>query len=156
MLKVAYALGARSAFQKFALEPPSPSDEFVSNVVAGKDVPPTDAETPSSMTLPEDPKAAVGAVTSKIALGLKDMLFFEQQLGKDEAGKLFSDLQNQWQGKPGFARQGTLNIGPGGVQMQPFEHPLPPVPPKPMVAPRPAPTSAAPRAMPPPLPTALR
>ncbi len=158
MLKRAYAQGLRAAFEKMALDPPGPVDEFIQQVEEGKDVPPTDAETPSSLPLPEDPKAGVGATTSKVALGLRDLLFFENQMGKDEAGKLFSDLQAQWMGKPGFARRGTLNISPGGVQLQPFQQPLPTLAARssPPAMPRPTMHSAAPSAMPPPLPSVLR
>lgn len=144
-LRHAYAAGFRAAFQKLALNPPTQVDEFVANVESGKDVPPdpsTDVpQQPPMQVQPPDPMSlgsTVGVMPDmkQAALGLKDMLFFENMLGPEEARSMFQGIQRQMSGQGG-GMHGTLEIGPQGKsftprpkpQMPAAGHATPPIPP---------------------------
>jgi hypothetical protein len=145
MLAHAYAAGRAAAFGKFALSPPTGADNFVAQLDRGKDMPPDQVgQIPEAPPMPlpapgtpgnaPDPCESLGAKAA--ALGLKDMLFFENMMGPEEAKSMFQDVHNQMSGQGG-GRRGTLNIGPGGPQFQPHA-PAPAAAARPPIAPRPA------------------
>lgn len=141
MLRQAYLVGRREAFAKFALSPPSPADNFVAHMDQAKDLP-----EPPALAMPEEPNPAGpdGQPSSDIpcdapppkaaALGLKDMLFFENMMGPDEAKNMFSDVQRQMSGQGG-GRRGSLQIGPQGAQFVPHQQPAAPLPQRPAMRP---------------------
>jgi hypothetical protein len=63
MIKRAYALGCRTAFGKFALDPPTQVDQFIADVEQGKDVVPAPEAPPMSLdgTTPMPPLPSFGA-----------------------------------------------------------------------------------------------
>lgn len=136
MLRQAYLVGRRDAFAKFALSPPSAADNFVAHMDQAKDLP----EEPA-LAMPEtpDPVGAAGQPSDDIpcdpakaaALGLKDMLFFENMMGPDEAKNMFTDVHKQMSGQGG-GRRGTLQIGAQGPQFIPHQQPAAPMPQRPM------------------------
>lgn len=126
MLRRAYVDGRREALAKFALSPPSPADDFVAHLDKGKDIPPP-SESPVAPPMPEEPAMALGQPTGAMpakeaALGLKDMLFFENALGQGEAKSMFDDVQRQMSGQGG-GRHGTMQFGEGGPRFVPQERP---------------------------------
>lgn len=126
-LTQAYARGYGAALLKFALAPPTPADAFGAEVEEGKDMPPP-AMAPGmdgmdAPALPQDLGAPVGdpvggMPTKDAALGLKDMLFFENALGKDEAHSLFHGIERSMSGQTRGTPQ-TLTFGPEGMQRMP-------------------------------------
>lgn len=63
MIKSAYASGCRSAFGKFALDPPTQVDQFIADIEQGKDVTPEPVAPPMALdgTQPMPPLPSFGA-----------------------------------------------------------------------------------------------